>query len=150
MREGWWEGWQWWGCMDEPACKLPCKPPAQHNTTPAGGAKAAVPPKPNAAMSPSSHFKHPNRRAYAIHHAGALINLTGDDNLLADVAPAAGRFMAGLPTGPRPAEPWNQTLPAESEAFLIPTQASRDTFDLCCMIASALKFSGAPLSLEGV
>ncbi|PRW33675.1 presequence protease chloroplastic mitochondrial-like [Chlorella sorokiniana] len=83
-------------------------------------------------------------RAYAIHHAGALINLTGEDNLLADVAPAAARFVAGLPSGPRPSEPWNQTLPPESEAFLIPTQVS-----YTCKAADLYQAAGLPYNFNG-
>ena len=40
-------------------------------------------------------------RSYAVDRSGALINLTGDGNLLADVAPAVQRFMAALPAPPR-------------------------------------------------
>ena len=51
---------------------------------------------------PAKHVVMLPARSYAVDRSGALINLTGDGNLLADVAPAVQRFMAALPA-PRPA-----------------------------------------------
>lgn len=83
--------------------------------------------------------------AYAVNREGVLINLTGDDALLADVAPGAQRLVEALPTNPRTRAYWGGMLPQQNEAFVVgPTQVS-----YTCKAANLYYDAGFNLSQAG-
>lgn len=74
-------------------------------------------------------LRHPACREHVVSQEGAFINLTADDDLLPDMAPAALRLLSALPRARpaadgQPAAEWTTLLERANEEFTVPTQAS--------------------------